>query len=208
MILVFVLLGFIIFILFIACLILFSTLKIRVQNLEVSNIPVKQNAKYNIIISLHLFNHIKWLKISFNENKVKKMLVKMPNLKVDFKKMEQDFKIEDLKAFTKLHPQISLLDLQAEIGVESPVVTAFMVAIISSIIAIILPHVAKTSSKYEYTITPIYQNKNLYKIGFNCIIELKMVHIINVIYILLKKGKRDKNERTTSNRKSYGYSYE
>ena len=61
---------------------------------------------------------------------------------------------------------------------------------------------------YNYTIEPIYQNKNIYKIQFNCIIQVKMVHIINVIYIFLKKGRSDLNERTTSNRRSYGYSYE
>ncbi len=130
--------------------------------------------------------------------------------KIDFKKLEQDFKWEDLKIIKKLNPKISYLDLKAKIGIESPVITAFIVSIISSIISILLPYVAINLNKknYKYIIQPLYQNKNLYKIQFNCIIQVKMVHIINVIYIFLKKGRSDSDERTTSNRRAYGYSYE
>ena len=97
-----------------------------------------------------------------------------------------------------------------QIGLESPVLTAFTVTTLSSIISIFLPYVATSEKKeqYEYVITPIYQNRNLYKIEFNCIIQVKMVHIINVISSILKKGRSDLNERTTSHRRSYGYSYE
>ena len=62
--------------------------------------------------------------------------------------------------------------------------------------------------RYIYNIKPLYYNKNLYKINLNCIIEIKMVHIINIIFILIKKGRKKNEQSTTSNRKPYAYSYE
>ena len=75
----------------------------------------------------------------------------------------------------------------------------------------ILKEAKRFDTKYQnyiYNIKPIYNNKNLYKINLNCIIEIKMVHIINIIYMLLKKGRKKNECSTTSNRKPYAYSYE
>ncbi len=211
MVLVFIFLAVLILLLLVVFLIINSSLVINVKELLASNIPEKQKTHYKIEISLKAFKYIKWLKISLNEEKVKKLLEK-PLAKIDLKKFEKDFKLEDLKVLKKLVPEVSYLNLYAEIGLESPITTAFTVALVASIISIILPNIIPKSEKlqnsYKYQINPIFQNKNLYKINLNCIIQLKMVHIINVIYIFSKKGRSDKNERTTSNRKSYGYSYE
>ncbi len=210
MILVFILLGILILILLLLSLILFSTLKIQIKDLQTANFPLKEKLQYEINISLYLFNHVKWLSISLNKAKIKKAIQKIPLQKIDVKKIEQDFKLQDITVLKKLKINLSNFYLEADLGLESPISTAFIIALISSFISILLPHLTKEikENQYKYTIQPIYQNKNLYKIRLNCIIELKMVHIINVIYILIKKGKSDENERTTSNRKSYGYSYE
>ena len=56
-------------------------------------------------------------------------------------------------------------------------------------------------------IYPVYNYQNLLNIEFSGIFEIKMIHIINIIYILNKKEGVKKNERT-SNRRSYDYSYE
>lgn len=61
-------------------------------------------------------------------------------------------------------------------------------------------------NKTEFRIIPLYNFGNSIKFNLNCIISVKIVHIIYVIYILLKTRRR-KNERT-SNRRSYDYSYE
>ena len=240
MILVLILLTILIFILLLALLIVVSTLKIEVKNLCISNIEKKFNEKQSskesikqqdlrsllkeqenqiqnyskkqidkIIIFLSM-GKLNWLKISLNAKKIKTLYSKMHLERIDIKKIEQDFKLEDLKILPKLHPKISYLNLQANLGFESPITTAFTVAGIASIISILLAHFAQewTKENYQYCIKPIYWQKKLYQINFNCIIEFKMVHIINIIYIFIKKGKSDKNERTTSNRKPYGYSYE
>ncbi len=208
MVLVFILLGIIIFILFILFIILVSSLKVEIKNLNLSNMKEKENINYCIKISLNLFGFLKWMGISIGERKVKKLISKIP--KIDIKTVEKDFTLDNFKILKKLQIRLNSFKLDAILGVKSPVITAFIVAFVSSFISIILPHLANelNSKNYKYVIKPIYQNKNLYKISLNCIIELKMVHIINVIYILIKKGKSDKNERTASNRESYDYSYE
>lgn len=240
MILVLILLIIFILLLLFIFLIVISTLKIEVKDLFVSNIEKNFNAKHpyeesikqqdlnsllkeqedqmqnyskkqidKIIFSLSL-GRCKWLKISLNQKRIKSLYTKMHLERIDIKKIEQDFKLENLKILPKLHPKISYLNLQASFGLKSPITTAFTVASVASVISILLSQFAKEWKKenYQYNIIPIYLQKKLYQINFNCIIEFKMVHIINVIYIFVKKGKSDKNERTTSNRKSYGYSYE
>ncbi len=228
MVLVFIFLAVLILILLLAFLIINSSLVINIKELFASNIPERQKKHYKIEISLKAFKYIKWIKISLTEEKVKKILEK-PLVKIDFKKLEKDFKLEDIKVLKKLVPELTNLDLNLELGLENPIITAFSVMGIASTISIILPCIIEkkdkfkyanisnnnmmrklelSSRKYKYNIIPLFQNKNLYKINLNCIIQLKMVHIINVIYIFLKKGRSDNNERTASNRKSYGYSYE
>ncbi len=167
-----------------------------------------QKASYVIKISLNIFNNIKWLWISLDSKKVKKLVSKIPE--IDIKKIESDFTLEDIKVLKKLYLNVSKFKLYAILGLENPIATAFLVAILSSSISIAIPRFIKKWNKenYEYKIQPIYNNQNLYKIRLNCIIELKIVHIINVIYILIKKGKSDKNERTASHRKPYAYSNE
>ncbi len=130
--------------------------------------------------------------------------------KLDFKKFRKDFKVKDLKELPKLQPKISYLNLDANLGFISPITTSFLVATIASIISIALPYLAKSIKKerYIYNIKPLYYNKNLYKINLNCIIEIKMVHIINIIFILIKKGRKKNEQSTTSNRKPYAYSHE
>lgn len=210
MILVLILLGILVLLVTIITLIIASTLHIQIKNLSVSNMEPKNTNEYAIIFSLYLGNKIKWIWFRLNDKKVRKMYSKIQLEKLDFKKFRKDFKVKDLKELPKLQPKISYLNLDANLGVISPIITSFLVTTIASIISIALPYLAKSLKKerYVYNIKPLYYNKNLYKINLNCIIEIKMVHIINIIFILIKKGRKKNEQSTTSNRKSYAYSYE
>ena len=210
MILVLIFLGILVLLVTIITLIIASTLHIQIKNLSVSNMEPKNTNEYAIIFSLYLGNKIKWIWFRLNDKKVRKMYSKMQLEKLDFKKFRKDFKVKDLKELPKLQPKISYLNLDANLGVISPVTTSFLVATIASIISIALPYLATSLKKerYIYNIKPLYYNKNLYKINLNCIIEIKMVHIINIIFILIKKGRKKNEQSTTSNRKPYAYSYE
>lgn len=210
MILVLFLLGAVVLILTVIVLILSSTLRIEIKNLYLSNMEESSNKNYAIVFSLYFANKVKWLWFNLNNKRIRNYYSKMHLEKYDFKMLKDKFELKDLKIFKKLNPKISYFNLQFDIGTYSPITTSFLTFGIASIVSTILLKFAKSfkSENYKYQIVPMYKNKNLYKINFNCIIEAKMVHIINIIKFLIKKGKSDKNERTTSNRKSYGYSYE
>lgn len=214
MVLVFILFAIVAIITLLICMILLSTFRININHFGLTNIKDKQKniaKKYQIVISLYLFNKIKWISIRTNDKKIRKMNSKINLEKIDLKKLKGDFEIEDLKQIKKLNPKISYLDLSLKIGVEDAVLTSYIIFLISTIISVILSHTIKKyeKDKYKYIILPLYINKNVYEIKFDCIIEIKMVHIINIIYYFLKKRRGRKYEQQrTSNRRSYGYSYE
>lgn len=128
---------------------------------------------------------------------------------IDFSKLKQNIpiNIETLKIIKGLQIKIESLKLEINIGIEDVIYTSYFVAIIASILSIILPHLVKKEDiqNIKYEINPIY-NTLTFNLSLDSIISLKIVHIIYVIYNLVKKG-RNKNERT-SNRRSYAYSHE
>ena len=233
MVLVFIFCGIVIAITLLICMIILSTLKIELCHFEASNMDnnkeisysdsytnKKENSKkhrsmqvsenYQLKISLCLMNKVKWIGVHLNNRKIEKMSRKIKWQKIDFKKMERDFKIEDLKQLKKVKPNVSYFHLESKVGVEDVIITSFLVATISTMISVILPHVVDKyeKNKYHYKIVPLYINKNVYEIKFDGIIEIKMVHIINILYYFLKKRREKNHEQRASNRRAYGYSYE
>lgn len=192
---------------FLVLLITFSTIRIQVENFEASNIEnMKKPKNYKIKIALYLFNKIKWIWISLDDKKIQKISQKSKWNEVDIKKYVD---VKDIKLVKKLSPKISFLNLKVKLGTFDILTTTYLVAILSTFIAVLLPYTIKKYKKenYYYEILPVYSDKNLYEIKLNCIIEEKMVHIISIVYALLKKRRVDKNERT-SNRRSYAYGHE
>ncbi|MCI8361560.1 MAG: hypothetical protein HFJ41_00060 [Clostridia bacterium] len=128
---------------------------------------------------------------------------------IDLNKVKQTIPInvETIKIIKNLKLEIESLKLKINMGIEDAIATSYLVAIIASILSIILPHLVKKEDikNIKYEINPIY-NTLIFNLKLDSIINLKIVHIIYVIYNLVKKG-RDKNERT-SNRRSYAYSHE
>lgn len=192
---------------FLVLLITFSTIRIQVENFEASNMEnMKKPKNYKIKIALYLFNKIKWIWISLDDKKIQKISQKSKWNEVDIKKYVD---VKDIKLVKKLSPKISFLNLKVKFGTFDIVATTYLVAILSTFVAVLLPYTIKKYKKenYYYEILPVYSDKNLYEIKLNCIIEEKMVHIISIVYALVKKRRVDKNERT-SNRRSYAYGHE
>lgn len=216
MVLVFIFLTIIIIIALFSFLVVASNLSISFENFNFNNIEeknekTKEDTKdnFNIKISLVLFKKFTWLFINLNKTRMKKIMQKAHFDKNTLKKLEKDFKLEDLKTLKGLKPKIKKLDLIIQLGLEDVVFTSYLITAISILISNILPFLVETKNynNCKYKTEPIYLNKNLYKISLNCIIEEKMVHIINILFKFLKKGRSDKYERT-SNRGSYDYSNE
>lgn len=195
-------------ILFCFILLLLSTIRLNVIKAKISNFEngikkSKMEKELKIYLELCLFNKIKIAKI-----RLKKSLLDKAKIKTNMKELEKNVKVLKnigiMEIIKKLKIKVDKLELEVKLGTEDIMITVFLIAFLSSLVSILVRNC--NYKKVHYNIIPLYQFGNTVKINLNCIIDVKMVHIIYVIYILLKKG-RINNERT-SNRRSYDYSYE
>ena len=205
---------------------IFSKIQIEILNLKYkSNSKKHLNKNYKIIFVLKILGNIPIFKTTIDKKKVDKLKKKDALQKrineINLKVIENKEKIDKniLKAIKKANILLKKLRLKVEIGTINPFLTSILVPVISTIISILIAkntkrkintkpkQKSKTLKNQKYIITPLYFNQNIVNIEISGIFEIKMIHIINIIYILNKKEGVKKNERT-SNRRPYDYSYE
>ena len=196
-----------------ALVVLTSKLDIRIINLIIDSQSIKHiDDRYEIIIRLKIFGNIPILKFTINKDKLKKiqqswkMNEKVKQLERDILKNGNKFDKQILKEFSK-GIYVENLELEVDLGTENAFLTSMLVAIFSSILSIGLSRIHLKENNIVYKIEPVYRNENSIKIEISGIFQIKLIHIINTIYVLNKKGGRKNHERT-SNRRSYDYSYE
>lgn len=175
----------------------FSTLKIQVKY-------IKKN--FNIIVFLYLFNKIRYCKLRIDKEKTIKVIqiFKKKVKKLNLYKIEKNFsKYKKIVAniLKRLDINLEYIRLDLKIGTEFMLLTSIIIITLSSVFPLIINKFIKKYDikNYVYQFTPIY-NKNEINLKLNCIISVKMVHIISVIFsILLRKGEF-KNDRTSNTR--------
>ncbi|MCI9287538.1 MAG: DUF2953 domain-containing protein [Clostridia bacterium] len=206
----------ILFLILCILLITFSTIKINIQKLNFNNEEVNSALDYSFFIELYFLDKIKIFSLMINPEKLEKLNKKM-NLEtkikqVNFSKIKNELpnKNEIKELVKKLKIKLDEFHLILQIGTEDVIITSAIVTGIASILGIILAKLIKNynDEKYRYEIMPVYKNKNMVKLSFDCIIKVKMIHIINIIYTLVSKRKEKIKYERTSNRRSYDYSYE
>ena len=198
---------FLFILLIIFLLLLFSKIRIEVINFKFSSMtPRHINKDYRIVIKLCILGKIPILKINITKTKLERLKVKEKIKQIDFEvlKDSKQFDKKLIEAVKKLNVIIPNINLKIELGTENAALTAMIVPILSTIIANIFRRKVK---KQRFQINPIYINQNMINILISGIFEIKMIHIITIIYILNKKEGVGKYERT-SNRRPYDYSYE
>lgn len=203
MVLFFLILGIIILILSI---LIFSKIMIGIEKIDNINLK-KQTKDFLLRISIYKYG-FKIFKIDIKNTKIieliTKSIIKAKENKIKIpKKYSKKIKLSLKKANIKLEK----LNLNIVIGTEDCILTAYLVGIISIIISNIIPHVCNYQNnleEYNYNIIPVY-NKNFSKLSLNCIISVKLVHIIYIIFLIWKGSRKDER---SPNRKSYEYSYE
>ena len=197
-----------------------SNLEIEIDKLwfDSTNKKREKLQHYLFNIKLKLFDKITWLKIKIDRDKVIKIknsklftdkVLKKINKPIDIKEFIFQNKKDIFKSIKELNIKVKQLDLELKLSLIDYITTSFSIAIIATIISIFLANSVKKydKTKYNYIISPIYEYKPILKIKLNCIINLKIVHIMNVIYIFARKRSVMYDERA-SNRRTYGYSYE
>ena len=193
-------------------LIAFSRIKINIKNIKFTSYKVEERhlqENYDIEVKLYVLKFLRILKINITKEKLEKL-----RLENKIKKLEKKLILKDVKfdvnvfdVLKNLKIIFEELNLKVEIGTENSALTSIIFGIVSGIIQFILRNQIKNIEKQKIDIKPIYLNQNLLNIELNCIFNIKMIHIIYVMYILNKK-RRDEKYVRTSNRRSYGYSYE
>lgn len=193
-------------IIFIICL---SNLEIEIKQFELnsSNLNEKKIEDYLVYIRLKLLKKFTWLKITIDDNRVSKIkdskIIKIKILKRILLRNEKNiFTIENIKHIQQL--EINRFNLRMKVDMVDTIITSLAVTLISTLVSIILSKNIKNYNheKYTYTIAPIYKENMQIIISLNCIINVKMVHIINILYMLFKKRSVGYDERT-SNRRAY-----
>jgi hypothetical protein len=145
------------------------------------------------------------------KEKLEKVKLKEKIKNINFEVLEDNRKFDKkvFKAMKYFKVYVKNIKLYIDIGTENACLTSIIVPTISTIISIILRKKVKKFENQTFIINPIYTNQNLVNLYISGIFEIKMSHIINIIYILNKKEKKGVKEyERTSNRRSYGYSYE
>lgn len=190
-------------------------IKIKFKDFEFSSQNKEHlNKNYKIEIAMYTFKFIPIFKIKITNKKIKKALSnekirkKINEQKTKIIENRKDIDIEAIKEIKNIKIEIDEIKLDILLGTEDAATTAFIIPVISTLIAIFLSQkVQKYNDRQTFSITPIYINQNLINVEFSGIFQIKMMHIINTIFIVNKKRKGDKNERT-SHRRSYDYGYE
>lgn len=169
--------------------ILISTIKIEIKEVRASN-AMKIKSNYVIKISARLMNKLKWISFEIDKIKIKKLAKKLHLEKMDIQKLERNINVYDIKQIINIRPKLTYLNLYVSLGVEDVILTSYIIPIISAIISIILPHVTKGNKikNINYKILPLYNNKNIYDIKLDTIIEIKVINVLNAMYKIYRNG--------------------
>lgn len=195
-----------IFLMIIAIIIILTEIKIQVEDFKskLDSQNIETNKSFKVIIIFNIFKKINYFKLKINNDKIKSY-----NKKQSYNKIFKDiFKGENNKdkknSKHQKHIKFEKLNLKLDVGTEDAALIAIITGIGSIFLSNLIGKNIKNTNEIKWKISPIY-NAFLLKIELNCIISIKLIHIINIIYVSRKEG--DKNART-SNRKNFKYIYE
>lgn len=185
---------------------IFSSFKLIVTNLEINNSNNKIIPIYELKIAFYLLGKIKLFSFKINNNKTKKILEKdfikqkIENIKIkshEKSKKQKKFQIKILKQFIK-KLELESINLLIYVDTKNVILTSYFVGIISSIIPNILKENIKNfdGKHHIFKITPLYKNQNYIYIKLNCIINIKIVHIISMYKLGNKYKGGKKYERS------------
>ena len=203
MILVFIILGIIIFIALMMFVLILSNIKLKIKKLHISNTNKKLETDFIINIDIYLFNKFKFISITIDNDKVSNLL---NSGKLDLNKLKYN-KVANkdiIKSLKYVEFKIEYFKLEGNFATFNTVLSSGIYAIMHAVIPIIIA--PKVDGKYINNIQFLNVNENIININLNCIFSLKIVNIINILHYLKKKG--GKNNGKSSYRRSYAYSNE
>ena len=175
---------FLLFIFFFLVFMFLSKIEIRIEYF-ILNTETKMK-KYLIYVNFKILKKITWARFKINNKKLEKY--RNMNSKI-LKRINCKNKILDIIKLVERNLSLEQINLKSEIGLNDAALTSITIGFISTILSVIFLKLLKKDNKdmCKYRIIPIYENKTQIKVKLNCIISIKLVHIIRMVYILLKK---------------------
>ena len=201
----------IIFLVFIFLIFLFFSIKIKIDFknyvLSIPKADSKNIEKNEVKIKLYILGKIRIMdrnltKLDFYNKKIDKEIEKVK--KSIFSK-ENKISLNIGKSIERLGLEFEKGELNIILGLEDAALTGISVGILAIVLGNIFSKEQYRNVKYK--INPIYENRNFLNIRFKGIIVFNLRNIINIIFEFNKKGRVNKNDRT-SNRRPYVYSNE
>ena len=204
MILVFIILGIVIFITLAMFLFYISNIKLEIKELHISNIEKKLKLDFVLNIGVFLFNKFKTINFTIDNMKINNLL---KSGKIDMKKIKENKAANKdiLEALKGSNFKIEYFKLEGYFATFNTALSAVILASINSIIPIIIAR--KIDGKYINNVEFLNISDNVINLNLNCIINLKIVNIINILHYLKKKGGKENNGKS-SDRRTYAYSNE
>lgn len=179
---------------------LLSTLKFELKQLYIENKYKKLKIHIVLEVGIYIFNKFRVVKITINNKRINKML---ESGKIDLRKLKIDKRTNKklFKFIKAIGIRVSTLELGGYFATFNSVLSSIIYTIINSIIPIL---VAPRMNKKQYINNIEFLNieDNIININISCIINVKIVNIINKLYLL--KGGESTNGKS-SNRRSYAY---
>lgn len=193
----------------------FSKIKLNIKkcNVEMYRNQIFEKA-YEIELGLYLFGKFKFINIKFKDEKLKIMGKRMNYEKIKSSKilkkiMKKDFQELDKKEIVnnlkKLNLKFEKFNMDLNLGTDSTLVTSFLIFAVSTIVSLIIKRgVTKYNpNKYSFSITPRYENYNLLKIDFNCILSVKTLKFVKTIHYINKPEKSKKVDNGLIHKKKH-----
>lgn len=190
MILVFVILGIIILINLIILIISLSNIKIKLNELYISNINKNLNIKYEIELGVYFINKIKIFRILLNNEKIENLIKKG---KINIEKIRPNKKLNKkiIQIIKHGNYEIEKLKLEGYYATINTILSGIIYSLENAIIPILISNKSRANS-YFNNIKFLNINENIININVTCIISLKIVNITNILYLLKKERRRSK----------------
>lgn len=203
MILVFIILGIIIFITLSMFIFSLSNAKLEIKKLHISNNDSNLKVDFVLNIGIYLLNKIKLINFTIDNYKVSNLL---KSGKLDINKFKQNNSINKdiIKSLKQEDFTIEYFKIEGYFSTFNTVLSSLLYGSINAIIPILIAR--RIEGKYINSIKFLNINENKVNINVSCIISIKMVNIINILHYLNKKGGKDNGK--SSDRRTYAYSNE
>ena len=203
MILVFIILGIIIFITLTMFVFVLSNTKLEIKKLHISNTEEKLKVDFILNIGIYFLNKVKIVKFTIDNYKISNLL-KSGKLDINKFKKKNSINKDIIRSIKRDDFIIEYLKLEGDFGTFDEVLSSWIYGIINAIIPILIAR--KLKGNYINNLKFLNTTENKININLNCIISIKMVNIINILHYLKKKGGKDNGK--SSDRRTYAYSNE